>query len=185
MAILFEIHDRSNWHTLWLLIINEEFASSKLQILFIDLWKSKLFNDSRQQGYGNKLRTYRKFKLIFTQETYLNIIPSFETRKEMCRLRISNHKLQIEKGRHNNIALENRLCTNCHVIEDEEHFLTVCSKFKEDRNMLYDIVKKSCPNFTALPNENKLIYLLSCENEEIIKEVGNFICKNVKNLHPN
>ena len=35
--------------------------------------------------------------------------------------------------RHNNIDLDNRLCEKCRVIEDEEHFLTQCTKYNEKK----------------------------------------------------
>lgn len=160
--------------------INPEFATRNLKNIFEESWKNKLFDDDRQQGYGNKLRTYRKFKTIFSKEAYLNTIKSFETRKQLCNFRVSNHKLQIETGRHNNIALENRLCDQCHVLEDELHFLIECSKYNTQREELFNIVSNSCQIFSTLSNENKMIYLMSCENENIIKEVGDFIHKNIR-----
>jgi hypothetical protein len=160
--------------------INEELATSKLKGLFQELWRSKLNNDLRQQNHGNKLRTYRKFKMIFHPEPYLNIISSFNVRRELCKFRISNHKLKIETGRHMNIELENRLCNHCNELEDEEHFLIKCIKHSEKRQKLFEKVGNSCPNFNSLTSENKLIYLLSCEDEEIIKEVGNFIFFNTR-----
>ena len=39
-------------------------------------------------------------------------------------MRISDHALEIERGRYNKINREQRICRQCHlnVIEDEEHF---------------------------------------------------------------
>ena len=155
--------------------INHELIFSKLKGKFIEYWKEKLFNNVRHQGYGNKLRTYRKFKMMFAPEAYLSIIPSFEVRKELCKFRVSNHKLKIETGRHNNVPLKNRLCNECNVIEDEEHFLINCRIFIEKRETLYNTVTKTCCNFNNLSSENKMIYLLTCEDEETVKDVGNFI----------
>ena len=41
---------------------------------------------------------------------------------DLCRFRISAHSLIIETGRHQNIPSENRLCTNCRIVENEYHF---------------------------------------------------------------
>jgi hypothetical protein len=35
---------------------------------------------------------------------------------------ISDHSLEMEKGRYNKTPCEERLCKNCGVIEDEAHF---------------------------------------------------------------
>ena len=43
---------------------------------------------------------------------------------------ISDHILEIERGRYNKINREQRICRQCHlnVIEDEEHFFFHCQK---------------------------------------------------------
>ena len=46
-------------------------VKSLLQSTFIKSWKSELYNDNRKGEYGNKLRTYRKFKTTFSKEWYL------------------------------------------------------------------------------------------------------------------
>ena len=40
---------------------------------------------------------------------------------------------------------------------------------------IYNTVSKTCCNFNNLSSENKMIYLLTCEDEETVKDVGNFI----------
>jgi hypothetical protein len=45
-------------------------------------------------------------------------------------MRISDHVLEIERGRYNKINREQQICRQCHlnVIEDEEHFFFHCQK---------------------------------------------------------
>jgi hypothetical protein len=47
-------------------------------------------------------------------------------------MRISDHVLEIERGRYNKINSEQRICRQCHlnVIEDEEHFFFHCQKIE-------------------------------------------------------
>ena len=52
-------------------------AEEKMKGMFREHWKNKLFNDERKEGYGNKLRTYREFKLIYEVEPYLNSVSHF------------------------------------------------------------------------------------------------------------
>ena len=58
-----------------------------------------------------------------------------EYRKELSRIRCSDHHLEIERGRHMNIPRHERLCKTCGVteIESEEHFLIHCNKFNHLR----------------------------------------------------
>ena len=68
---------------------------------------------------------YQRLKLDFEPELYLDT-NIFERRRNITKLRISDHSLLIEKGRHLKIPREQRLCTKCKIIEDEEHFLFHC-----------------------------------------------------------
>jgi hypothetical protein len=49
--------------------------------------------------FGNKLRTYRLFKNNISLEPYLSM-KNDEQRILLSKLRISNHNLEIERGRH-------------------------------------------------------------------------------------
>jgi hypothetical protein len=150
------------------------FSEHIIKEKFIDYWKSKLFNDERNTG-GNKLRTYRLFKSTYGLEKYLIIIKNKNHRKALTRLRVSNHKLKIETGRHQGINIEQRTCDVCKVLEDEKHFITECEKFKEARQKLYDVTINMCQNFENLNNDDKLVYLMTNENEEVLKELGLFV----------
>ena len=120
------------------------------------------------------MRTYSKFKTVYEYEPYLEIA-NFETRKCISRFRLSNHTLMIEIGRHKKLAVDQRLCTTCKEIEDEEHFLTTCKKNENLRISLFKFITESCPNFTELENEEKMIYLLTASNPEITGKVCTFI----------
>jgi hypothetical protein len=53
-------------------------------------------------------------------------------------LRTSCHPLKIETGRHCKPPWprENRLCSVCNVIDEEEHFLASCKKYEVFLNLL-------------------------------------------------
>ena len=93
-------------------LTNPETKINMLQLnfegLFKEYWRGKLFNDTRNVG-GNKLRTYRLFKQNFVMEPYLNIITDEKYRKGITRLRVSNHKLQIEAGRYLGQSVEDKI----------------------------------------------------------------------------
>ena len=89
--------------------------------------------------------------------------------------RTKTHKLRIEAGRHNNIAIENRLCPECNLLEDEERFLINCRKFNEQREKLYNTVYNCYANFNNLSSEHKKIFLLTSKDQDSVKDVGEFI----------
>ena len=79
----------------------------------------------------SKLRTYKRLKIKPGFENYLNIITSQKDRIALSKLRLSNHQLMIEKGRHDKIPKDMRFCPFCKIqVEDEIHFLMQCKTYK-------------------------------------------------------
>ena len=76
----------------------------------------------------SKLNLYKSLKQFesVSSEMYLSI-QNFEYRKLITKLRISDHNLLIEKGRHFKLPRDERLCQKCKVVEDEKHFILHCS----------------------------------------------------------
>ena len=105
---------------------------------YISKWKEKL-------TFSVKLGFYKMFKRNFIPESYLSTITNIAIRKDLCKLRISNHKLMIERGRYScpKVPREDRLCHLCtsHVIEDEVHFLYVCPLYDKYRKDLFLKIK--------------------------------------------
>ena len=82
---------------------------NKMRNIFTDFWNSEI----SMAGIGNvrnsKLRTYKQFKNKFALENYLIVTPNFENRKLIAKFKCNHHELMIEKGRHKNIDVEERL----------------------------------------------------------------------------
>lgn len=148
-ALLENINLRTNWiitiekllGTLGLTEVTENTLAFKrktkqaLASQFSDYWCKTVSSDS------SRLRFYKSVKNKPDFETYLNL-PLFEQRKSITKLRCSDHLLQIEKGRHHNVASELRFCRICplKVVETEEHFLTNCTffyRYKLKYNLLH------------------------------------------------
>ena len=152
-----------------------------------ELWKADLARDTslnnKRTKSGNKLRTYNTFKKEFDYENYLNDIPNINYRKCVTRLRISAHKLAIETGRHarpNNatfgIPVEKRICGTCNIVEDERHFLTVCEKFRDQRNDLINKISIIEPKIELFNDDYLFIFLITATGN-ISRLVANFIKK--------
>ena len=102
----------------------------------------RLIDQFHQNSFENikessKLKTYSTFKNEIGMEKYLTEIINIKYRCAMTKLRLSNHSLSIETGRHTKTERQNRLCPFCHrIIEDEIHFLIQCPTYKELRDKL-------------------------------------------------
>jgi hypothetical protein len=61
-------------------------------------------------------------------EEYLSLIQNPTIRRTFSQYRISNHKLQIERGRYENIPQEERICQLCDSgeVENEFNFAVTC-----------------------------------------------------------
>ena len=75
-----------------------------------------------------------------------------------CKLRLSNHKLKIEVGRHSKSPLDERICKACSLneIEDEVHFLYNCTAYSSIRNTLFDDISSEVAHFNTLTQEGQL-----------------------------
>ena len=99
----------------------------------------------------------------------------------MCKIRISSHSLKIETGRFTNTPRNERLCTKCssNTIENELHFLITCVKYDYERQEIFKLIDSKYHNFSTLNTEQKLYWLLNCEEKEILDLVGRFISQNM------
>jgi hypothetical protein len=55
------------------------------------------------------------------------------------------------------------------------HFLFNCNSLKNERHKLISIIHNNCSNYTKLDIKNKLIWLMSNENTDILYELCSFI----------
>ena len=149
--------------------INITGIKKRLQTFFEAFWTISISNQVGKRG-NNKLRTYCKFKCYFSAENYINQIP-FNKRVNYTKFRISAHTLAIETGRHTRpvTPVERRLCRVCELdeTEDEIHALIRCSKYSDKRQECFDAISKLSINFATLSDENKLVYLLNSEGNEL------------------
>ena len=100
--------------------------------------------DCTSQGFFStlksqcKLRTYSKYKSVYELEPYI-LNSNFKQRQAVSKLRISDHKLQIELGRYHKPSLELsvRKCPLCpNKIEDEYHFISECIMYNDERHRI-------------------------------------------------
>ena len=95
---------------------------------------------------------------------------------------LKSHALEIERGRYTSpkTPVNERLCSECKVVENEVHFFLYCQLYRKERQELFDKVTEMLPNFPLLPDANRLIFLLCNEHDVILSWVGKFIFNSFK-----
>ena len=142
-------------------------CSKKVKKLCTEQWRTAITRNSTESGLSNKLRFYSLLKADFEIEPYLENVNDFHLRKNICKLRCSDHKLEIETGRHKNLTLQLRVCQLCNSgIESEMHFMALCP--------LYEPLRM---RYLGTRNENDIINLLKCNDKTTAFNVGNYIVK--------
>ena len=181
-----EIHtiSKSNFHPYADPFLNLYLTNKLRQVtaeVFSRKWKEKLQE-------SKKADTYRTFKTNMKFETYLTH-PKRKERVALTKLRISDHKLMIEKGRHIHptIPREERKCHMCtDKIEDEVHFLTDCKLYGSQINFWAQVSTKF-PQTRNLNKEDKYTFIMTQEDPEIMElllktnyerqRLRNFLCE--------
>ena len=124
-----------------------------------------------------------EYKRNFQFEPYLDNLP-FEYRSKVSKIRLSDHRLPIEKLRYENIDKSERICDVCNSNEvgDENHYLISCSndKINESRKDFIQKCIEILPVFEQFSEVNIIKYCLTMADEKLhyvtalfIKEILN------------
>ena len=114
-----------------------------------DIFHQNSFSEIRKES--GKLRTYSLLKNEIGYEEYLNDIRNSSARVALTKLRLSNHRLNIEVGRHKKIAKHLRFCPFCPIhLEDEIHFLLECKTFQNHRSKFINTILDITGDFPSL-----------------------------------
>ena len=92
------------------------------------------------------------------------------------KLRISNHKLNIETGRYDNISRCNRICPVCGLsVEDEIHFLFDRSKYSSIEDDVFNKIDTRIPNYKHMAISTLIIQLMNSSdylNKQLVQYVS-------------
>ena len=182
LADLEELPNKTNWaslvrdlltnlgfHEVWLLQgvgnVNIFLSELKLRLndTFIQKWHERLGNSSRARFYN----TIAQFHF----QPYLCKLSMFKYIQATSRLRMSSHRLAIESGRWtrpNRTPVNERICVECGVVEDEYHFVIECKLFNELR------IKYLPRYFWVRSSMYKFVELLHSENINHIRKLGTY-----------
>ncbi|CAB3993421.1 Hypothetical predicted protein [Paramuricea clavata] len=141
-----------------------------LEEKYLTFWKHKLENSS-------KLTFYSTFKTDHNLENYLVFIKDPHKRRCLSRLRVSNHDLQIEIGRYQNIPREERLCKICNSgeVENETHLLLSCKAYEQSRANLRSSLENASSDEINLNSQTLSADLMKSTDSEIITKLSKFV----------
>ena len=124
-----------------------------------DVFLQNAFEAIKEEN--SKLRTYAIFKKNIGPESYLSQIKTPTIRTQLSKLRLSNHALMIETGRHNKIPKEMHFCPFCpNLVETEIHFLFQCSTYSIMRDIFHKTITENKPEFPWYTFDEKLEYII-------------------------
>ena len=150
----------------------------------------KILRNSYEIIWKEKIKTstlgiyYSKFKQNIKYESYLDHINQRSIRQSLSKLRMSDHKLMIEQGRKikPKLSQSERICQLCNdglngAVEDEIHFLFDCTwrKYHLHRVKFIEDVGKMVTSFNYLNTSQKFLYIVTCEDKEILIKFAIFI----------
>ena len=186
--LIYSLHVNQVYTTDWLKNIRIILAKCNLTEFWLNQPKVKALSfNSFKRLYKEKLKKcyvdkclvdvqnsrkcclYKNIKFELKLEDYLVTLIE-PARSNLIRLRLSNHKMPIETGRHIGIDRNDRLCNICKSsdIDDEYHYFCICPVFKSVI-VLLDQVSINFVNYCShLTNVSKLrllnLLVLSLKN---------------------
>ena len=92
------------------------------------------------------------------------------------KLKISNHKLNIETGRYNKISRCDKICPVCSLdIEDEINFLFDCAKYSSIRGDFFNKIANRIPNYKHTPISTLIIQLMNSTDYYLSKQLVQYV----------
>ena len=127
---------------------------------------SKLNANSAIRGNvqgGNKLRTYSQFKHEYGTEPYVTVITRKCYRSAYAKFRCGVAPIKIETCRYglNRVPVEQRLCDECNLIEDEFHVIMVCTRYIDIRTDAMNAISLIDYQFSTYTPHAQFIQMMS------------------------
>ena len=153
----------------------EKITKKALNEKFQNIWREQKLSFS-----DGKLTLYTKIKYNLSLEPYLEKL-DFKYRRNITKLRISSHRLQIGTGRYEKIPRNERICKNCTLneTEDEIHFLLQCPKYNVQRENLLNQLFTSYPSLKDIGLHNLFLYIMSTEDDNSLNLLAKLLCDNL------
>ena len=133
------------------------------------IFKTRIINSFWQENNTEieSLSINRLYRHLQTQHvSYLSNIQNDFVRVAITKLRLGSHNLFVERGRWNKTDYLERKCLLCNDIEDEYHFVIICTKYFELR------VKYIPKIYYTRPSMYKFLKLVNSEDSTLLKKLA-------------
>ena len=139
---------------------------AELKVISDIAWKEKLNANSAIRGNAqgvNKLRTYSQLKHEYGTELYVTIITRKCYRSAFAKFRCGVAPIKIETCRYglNWVPVEQRLCDECNLIEDEFHVIMVCTRYIDIRTDAMNAISLIDYQFSTYTPHAQFIQMMS------------------------
>jgi len=140
-----------------------------------DIYHQNAFTTINHES--SKLGTYALLKTKPGISGYITEVSSTKDRIAISKLRLSNHKLNIETGRFYNLDETRRFCPFCESqVENEIHFIISCPTYRVLRDSLFLQIQENGRFVELLSDKEKFIYILAEPNAVI----GSYVYKTME-----
>jgi hypothetical protein len=172
-SLMLKVSDLCNKSNLHPLNLTENNSSSFISQVRLTLNKEVTQHQLNLIKHNKKLIFYSMFKTDCHKADFLNTINNPSHKKAMNKLRLGNHRLRIETGRHTIPKTpENlRICPFCHLneVENELHFILSCHLYNNLRLKFFEDINRKYHHFDVLDDKSKILFLFN--------NVDPFICR--------
>lgn len=168
-----EMLRQTGFNDVWLFrdsVINVKCFIAQFRLRLKDIYTTQ-WRETVNTSSG--LSLYREIKTVFEISDYLAVLDNFKHRQAISKMRLSSHKLNIERGRYTRIPRQDRKCELCNRndIEDEYHFMIVCDVYSDLRR---DYIP---PYYTNRPSMFKFVKLLNVKSKQLLHKIAVYIIK--------
>ena len=119
----------------------------------------------------DKLRSFKMFKNNYKMENYICEKLDKHLIFNLAKVRISDHRQEIETGRYKKKVIDQRLCTVCNengCIEDKFHFLMTCKAYQTKRNDFFTKLNAFIVPVESYTSQEQFLFLMSTNDTEVI-----------------
>ena len=157
-------------------------SKKRVKIIFKENYTSNWIINLRNSPVASAYATHKN---NYEFEGYLTHVKIKKHRNALAKLRLSDHDLQIQKGRHSRpkTPRHERKCLTCtEYIEDEAHFLLECKDDEKHKLDFIDTIECTYPEITKISGKYlKYKFLMKMNNPEALRSLAflvNFCFKN-------
>ena len=146
----------------------------KLKHIFLSLYNQ---SNRKIPAFMTEYNDISNIKISPQKYLHFNI-PSY-MKKCITRLRLQSNRLELVRGRYTRpkVPPDQRLCSSCNAIDDEEHLITKCGVVADIRENTFKTMSENNQEFSNLSDSEKPHFFLHPPSYDSTLIIGHFITK--------